>query len=86
MLEALCQYVSDLRFPPQGDSIQRRIDRAEAVIAKATGAAAPHPKVKCENCGNDAETKYDGDDMCHACAAYCAQRDFEEDDMPGGFA
>jgi hypothetical protein len=40
MLEALYQYVSDLRFPPQGDSIQRRIERAEAVIAKATGGAA----------------------------------------------
>ena len=40
MLEALHQYVSDLRYPPTGDSIQRRIERAEAVIAKATGGAA----------------------------------------------
>lgn len=40
MLEALYQYVSDLRYPPTGDSIQRRIKRAEAVIAKATGGAA----------------------------------------------
>lgn len=39
MLEALYQYVDDLRFPPQGDSIQRRIERAEAVIAKARGEA-----------------------------------------------
>lgn len=37
MLEALYQYVSDLRFPPVGDSIERRIARAEAVIAKARG-------------------------------------------------
>lgn len=39
MLGVLHQYVSDLRYPPTGDSIQRRIERAEAVIAKATGAA-----------------------------------------------
>ncbi len=39
MVEALRQYVSDLRYPPQGDSIQRRIERAEAVIRKATGGA-----------------------------------------------
>lgn len=39
MLEALHQYVSDLRYPPEGDSIQRRIERAEAVIAKARGDA-----------------------------------------------
>lgn len=38
MLEALYQYVSDLRYPPTGDSIQRRIERAEAVIAKVTAA------------------------------------------------
>lgn len=40
LLETLYQYVSDLRYPPEGDSIQRRIERAEAVIAKATGGAA----------------------------------------------
>lgn len=35
MLEALCQYVDDLQYPPVGDSIQRRIDRAKAVMARA---------------------------------------------------
>lgn len=33
------QYLSDLRYPPTGDSLQRRIERAEKVIASATGAA-----------------------------------------------
>lgn len=33
------QYVSDLKYPMDEDSRQRRIERAEAVIAKATGAA-----------------------------------------------
>lgn len=39
LLELAYQYVSDLRYPPQGDSIERRIERAEKLIAKATGAA-----------------------------------------------
>lgn len=37
------------------------------------------------DCGEPATTKYDGDDMCEPCARYCAKRDFEEGDMPGGF-
>lgn len=39
LLELACQYLSDLRYPPTGDSLERRIERAKAVIAKATGAA-----------------------------------------------
>lgn len=39
LLELAYQYLSDLRHPPTGDSLQRRIERAEKVIAKATGAA-----------------------------------------------
>lgn len=38
LLELAWQYLSDLRRPPVGDSLQRRIKRAEQVIAKATGA------------------------------------------------
>lgn len=57
-----------------------------AAIAKATNADAPAPQPKCENCGKQAVTKYEGEDMCIPCASYCARRDFEEDDMPGGFA
>ena len=44
------------------------------------GKAEPN----CE-CGKPATTRYDGDDMCEPCATYCARRDFEEQDMPGGF-
>jgi hypothetical protein len=42
---------------------------------------------KCSNreCGKPATTRYDGDDICEPCAKYCAQRDWEEQDMPGGF-
>lgn len=39
MLSALYQYVDDLRYPPTGDSIQRRIERAEGLIAKVLGEA-----------------------------------------------
>lgn len=39
MLDLAYQYLSDLRHPPTGDSLQRRIERAEKVIARATGAA-----------------------------------------------
>jgi hypothetical protein len=35
LVMVLHQYVSDLRYPPQGDSVQRRIEAAEAVLAKA---------------------------------------------------
>jgi hypothetical protein len=38
LLDLAYQYLSDLRRPPTGDSLQRRIERAEAIIAKATGA------------------------------------------------
>lgn len=40
LLELALQYRNDLRYPPQGDSIQRRIERAERLIDKATGAAS----------------------------------------------
>lgn len=36
LLDLAYQYMSDLRHPPTGDSIARRIERAEKVIAKAT--------------------------------------------------
>lgn len=39
LLELAYQYLSDLRRPPAGDSLQRRIERVEKVIARATGAA-----------------------------------------------
>ncbi len=38
LLDLAYQYLSDLRRPPTGDSLQRRIERAKQVIAKATGA------------------------------------------------
>lgn len=37
LLDLAYQYLSDLRRPPQGDSLQRRIERAEAIIAKTQG-------------------------------------------------
>ena len=37
LLELAYQYLSDLRYPPTGDSVQRRLERAAQVIAKATG-------------------------------------------------
>jgi hypothetical protein len=40
MLEALYQYASDLRYPPTGDSVQRRLERVQAAIAQATDGAA----------------------------------------------
>ncbi len=39
MLALLHQYIDDLRYPPEGDSIERRIAAAKAVIAKARGEA-----------------------------------------------
>lgn len=43
--EALWQYVSDLQFPPSGDSVERRLEMArkassglDALIAERTGA------------------------------------------------
>jgi hypothetical protein len=56
---------------------------ANAAIAKATGGADPVERC---HCGAEATTTYDGDRYCQPCAAYSARRDFEEDDMPGGFA
>lgn len=40
LLELAYRYLSDLRFPPQGDSLQRRIERARDVILKAKGGEA----------------------------------------------
>lgn len=37
MLVMLCQYADDLRYPPEGDSRERRLAAVEALIAKATG-------------------------------------------------
>lgn len=37
LLDLAYQYLSDLCRQPTGDSLQRRIERAEAIIAKATG-------------------------------------------------
>lgn len=37
LLDLAYQYLSDLRYPPTGDSVQRRLERAAQVIAKATG-------------------------------------------------
>ncbi len=41
MLEALYQYRSDMRYPPEADSRERRIELIEALIARATGAQVP---------------------------------------------
>ena len=35
MVEALVQYRDDLKFPPEGDSRDRRLERAEAVLREA---------------------------------------------------
>ena len=53
-------------------------------LAQESAQAAPAP-IAC-GCGQPATTKYEGDDMCAACATYCARRDFDESEMPGGFA
>ena len=37
MLVMLCQYADDLRYPPEGDSRERRLAAVQAMIAKATG-------------------------------------------------
>lgn len=39
ILQVLCQYESDLRYPPSHDSVVRRLERVRKVIAKATGDA-----------------------------------------------
>lgn len=64
---------------PEADAMEQAMhpDRLEAW--RAENAA------RCD-CGQPATVKYDGDHMCEACARYCARRDFEEADMPGGFA
>jgi len=78
---AMCQPRTDHGARCQSDAMLK----ARAAIAKALSHEASKPAVvKCE-CGKPADTKYDGDDMCRACATYCASRDFEEGDMPGGF-
>ena len=40
LLEAGIQYRDDLKRPPTGDSIERRLAMVNAAIAKATGAAS----------------------------------------------
>ena len=40
LLEAVIQYRDDLKRPPTGDSIERRLAMVNAAIAKATGAAS----------------------------------------------
>ena len=40
LLEAVIQYRDDLKRPPTGDSIERRLAMVNAAIRKATGAAA----------------------------------------------
>ncbi len=39
LLTALYQYCGDLRYPPEPDSVKRRLAMIEALIARATGAA-----------------------------------------------
>lgn len=45
-LIALWQYVSDLKFPPTGDSLDRRIQRAEQVAAKLSDALRDQSEVR----------------------------------------
>ena len=40
LLEAVIQYRDDLKRPPTGDSIERRLAMVNAAIAKANGAAS----------------------------------------------
>lgn len=40
LLEAVIQYRDDLKRPPTGDSLERRLAMVNAAIAKATGAAS----------------------------------------------
>jgi hypothetical protein len=37
LVEVVDQYVSDLRYPPQGGSIQRRIELASKALSRARG-------------------------------------------------
>lgn len=39
LLNLACQYLSDLRRPPTGESLDRRIEEARRVILKALGDA-----------------------------------------------
>ena len=40
LLDAVIQYRDDLKRPPTGDSIERRLAMVNAAITKATGAAS----------------------------------------------
>jgi len=40
LLEAVIQYRDDLKRPPTGDSLERRLAMVNAAIAKATGATS----------------------------------------------
>lgn len=62
---------------------QDAIDQYASITEAQQRGEQPAPK--CANCGKRAVTKYEGEDMCVPCASYCATRDFEEGDMPGGF-
>ena len=40
LIELAYQYASDLRYPPTGDGLQRRLERIEDVLTKAGGSNA----------------------------------------------
>lgn len=68
----------------EGSPLRDEADALRVAIAKAKGGATASVE-RCQ-CGAEATTSYDGDRYCEPCATYSARRDFEESEMPGGFA
>lgn len=86
-IEAADVIICLLRIPGILDAINRKmmINRGRTWDIRPDGTGYHVKAAKC-HCGQPATTKYDGDQMCEPCARYSIVRDFEEDDMPGGFA
>lgn len=85
-VEAADVIICLLRIPGILDAINRKmtINRGRTWDVRPDGTGYHVKAPQCE-CGSPATTEYDGDQMCAACASYCAKRDWEEADMPGGF-
>lgn len=86
-VEAADVIICLLRIPGILDAINRKmtINRGRTWDVRPDGTGYHVKAPKC-HCGKPATTNYDGDQMCEPCARYNIVRDFEEDDMSGGFA
>ena len=88
-VEAADVIICLLRIPGILDAINRKMTinrgRTWDVRPDGTGYHVKAAAKRCE-CGRTSTVKYEGEDMCEQCANYCARRDSEESEMPGGFA